>query len=54
MNKNYPRKIVSANHIFPVTGNDVFWNYKPKQDYQSKMLKQFSELLENAFETMKE
>ena len=49
-----PRKIVSSDHIIPVTGNGVFWNYKPKQNYKSKMLKKFSELLENAFETMKE
>ena len=49
-----PRKIVSSDHLFPVTGNSVFWNYKPKQNYKSKMLKKFSELLENAFETMKE
>ena len=49
-----PRKIVSSDHIIPVTGNRVFWNYKPKQNYKSKMLKKFSELLENAFETMKE
>ena len=49
-----PRKIVSSDHLFSVTGNSVFWNYKPKQNYKSKMLKKFSELLENAFETMKE
>ena len=47
-------EIVSSNHIIPITGNGGFWNYKPKQNYKSKMLKKFSELLENAFETMKE
>ena len=52
--KKYPPKIVSSNHIIPITGNGVFWNYQPKQNYKSKMLKKFSELLENAFETMKE
>ena len=52
--KKYPPKIVSSNHIIPITGKGVFWNYQPKQNYKSKMLKKFSELLENAFETMKE
>ena len=52
--EKYPWKVVSSNHIIPITGNAAFWNYKPKQSFKSKMLKKFSELLENAFETMKE
>ena len=38
----------------PVAGNKIFWNYETKQNYKTRILKKFSELLEMAFETMKE